>query len=230
MRDPGVQCGDLFRPGAQLGVVVVGPPKSEIPAIRRCDERSIAFVGVGHAQHRPSFAKGIVHFGILPRFIAEFESRALTGGQQREKVLQPGQVLLEKRGQLEEDHPELLAQCPGAPKELRDIDFSFLQSLHVGDAARCLEREAEVCRHFARPAREHRLGRHAVEGVVDLDGRQTFGVVPQHGVPLEFLGIELSQPLLVGKAARSRQQLHRGDFVPFDRFKIARQQRCGLSS
>jgi gamma-glutamyltranspeptidase/glutathione hydrolase len=223
-------CSKLRGPGAKVGVVVVRSPKSEIPAIRSCDEGSIAFVGVGHAQYRLSFSEGIVHFGILPGLIAEFERRALTGGQQREKVLQPGQVLLEKRGQLEEDHAELLAQCPGTPQELRDIGFSLLQTLHVGDAPRRLEGEAEVRRHFARPAREHRLRRHAIEGVVDLHRRKALGVVAQHGVPGEFFRVELAQPFLVGKAARSRQQLHRGDFVPFDRFKIPRQQRCGLSS
>src|SRR5437867_5666236 len=87
--------------------------------------------------------------------------------------------------------------------------FGVAQPVVMGDAARRLQRESEMVGYLFRPLRKHRLCRHTVESVVDLDRRKTLGVVAQHLAHGEFLRIEMTQPFLVGVAARSRAQQHR---------------------
>src|SRR5215470_5501705 len=85
---------------------------------------------------------------------------------------------------------------------------SLAQSLLVADPARRLERESKVVRHLLRPLSEHRLRRHAIERIVDLDRVEMPGVEAQHLAGGELLRIERALPFFIRVAARSSQHLH----------------------
>ena len=93
----------------KLGVIVLGPPQSQIGTIRGGHGRGrIALVGVGVAQHRPLLAQQPVDLLVLPRVVAELERGGLPFGQEGEEIAQPRRVLLEEGRKLEQ-HGEALA-------------------------------------------------------------------------------------------------------------------------
>ncbi len=63
----------------------------------------------------------------------------------------------------------------------------------------------------------HTLGRvqkggfrgHAVEGVIDFDGRELLGIEGEHFAVGKFVGIEVSLPLLVGVSGSADAKLTR---------------------
>src|SRR5262249_22699275 len=104
---------------------------------------------------------------------------------------------------------QLAPQRARTTHELSNVRLCVTESQVVGDAARSFERESEIVGHLLRPLREHRLGRHAVKGVVDLHRREVLGVVAQHLDWGKLFELEGPYPLLEGVAAGSREQAHR---------------------
>src|SRR6267143_5177368 len=205
---------DALDPVAEIRIFVMSAPQAQVAARGgRDDGRRVAFLGVGIAEHRSLGTQRLVDLPVLPGLVAEFEGGGPARGKQREEIAQPWQVLLQVRRQLEQQGPELAAQRLGASEEFGDVGFALFQAQLVGDAARRLECEGEAFRHLFGPAREHRLGGHAVEGVVDLDRREMPGIVAQHPVRRMLFRVELAEPLLVGEAARSGEELRHGRIV-----------------
>ena len=77
----------------------------------------------------------------------------------------------------------------------------------MSDALRRLDHEAEVLGHLLGPTLEHRLLRHPVERVVDLDRREALGVVAQHVLRRQLLRVEVALPFRVRVAAGADPRL-----------------------
>src|SRR5208283_3144076 len=112
--------------------------------------------------------------------MAKLEGDAPARWQLLKKFPQSGKVLSEERRQLEQEHAEFVPECTGTAQKLRHVRFGLAQTLVMGDAAWGFQGEGELLGDLFRPLPEHRLGGHAVEGIVDLDGWEMFGVVAQH--------------------------------------------------
>ncbi len=128
--------------------------------------------------------------------------------QQAEKLAQARQILLQERRQLKQHRAALGAECRQIAVENGDrigrrVRF---QPRLMRNAPRRLDREPEVRRRCLCPSLEHVGLGHAIEGVVDLDGRQAFRVPREHRLRFDVLRIEVSLPFLVGKAACTCQE------------------------
>src|SRR5262245_11699726 len=141
--------------------------------------------------------------------MAELERRAPGTGQESKKVGQPRQVLLEVRRKLEEGRAELLAELLGGTQEVAQLAGGVLEALSVRDRLRGLEREAKSLGNLGRPLQQEPLGRHPVEGVVDLDRAELRGVEAEKILRLAVLRVERTLPLLVRVAAGAHQETHR---------------------
>src|SRR4029453_4004786 len=117
---------------------------------------------------------------------------------------------LEVRRQLKQQDAELWPERGGDAAERRGELFAPLQLRIVRDAPGGLQREREPLGRTRRPAVEQRLGRHPVEGVVDFDRVEALGVVGEHLVGRELLGIERTAPLRLVVAGGADQVAHGG--------------------
>jgi hypothetical protein len=79
----------------------------------------------------------------------------------------------------------------------------------VRDPLGSLEHEPEPVGHLLCPRLQDAFPGHPVKGVVDLDGGEPLGVIAQHLLLREFLGIEAPLPLLVAVPARADEEAHR---------------------
>jgi len=117
-------------------------------------------------------------------------------------------VFLEVGRQLEERRPEPRPEEIGGAHEVLQLLAALLETLEVRDLLRCLQDEGEILRHLLGPLEDEFFGRHAVEGVVDLNGLETARVERKEAGRLEVGGIERALPLLVRVAARPYSHFH----------------------
>ena len=110
--------------------------------------------------------------------------------------------------QLEQQRAELRAERRGRLEELPHRVGAVAQPPIVRDPLRRLQRELVAIRRGLVPAVENLLVRRAVEGVVDLDGREPLGVVRQHLRRRHRLRIEAALPLGIVVAGRTDPDGH----------------------
>ena len=72
------------------------------------------------------------------------------------------------------------------------------QPLNVGNLLISLQRKTKPFRHAFRPVQQQILGGHPIEAVIDLHRRELRGVVAQHFLVGQLLGIEIPFPLFIG--------------------------------
>ena len=198
------------RPPCEIVVRIFLQPQSHIAPGCGFDQRRRRVVfALGQAQRGARFLQRGVHLVIEPTVVAELERGPMIVGQHLQEFGQPRQVLLQEWRQLEQHRPALGAErIEGAIQIGNRIGCCLrLEARIVGNAARGLDREPEVFRRLRGPVLQHRHLGHPVEGIVDLDGGQALGIVGQHGIGLDGLGIEGPLPFLVGIATRTCQHL-----------------------
>src|SRR5262245_33437832 len=104
-----------------------------------------------------------------PRRMAELEPPRPLRPQRPGNRFQPWQVFLERGWKLEEERAQLRAERSGDAAECLDEVPGTDELGIVRDAARRLQREAELRRDLSGPAGKDLLARHPVEGVVDFN-------------------------------------------------------------
>src|SRR5262249_46697595 len=146
---------------------------------------------------------------VEPGRMPELERGLDAARQRRQEVAQPGQIRLEMWGELEEQGATRGAERFAATDELARRLRGILEPQAVWDLLRGLECEAERLRSLRRPAAQQRGRRHAIEGVVDLDGTEHAGVERQHAARGLLLGVEGSAPGGITEARRADEELGR---------------------
>src|SRR4029077_16869572 len=99
--------------------------------------------------------------------------------------------------QLEEQRTQLWTQGSCDPAETVHPLRAVLQPAVVRDAPRPLQRQLVGVWRLSRPSSHQFLVGHAVERVVDLDGRKSSGVVGQHLGSRQIRRIEAAFPLWI---------------------------------
>lgn len=69
------------------------------------------------------------------------------------------------------------------------------------------EGETKTFRDALCPTEKHGFRGHAIEAVIDFDGRELFGVEREHLLVRKFFRIEVSLPLFVGVAGSADAEL-----------------------
>ena len=87
----------------------------------------------------------------------------------------------------------VLVATPEFPGVIQQ-QLGLAQPRVVGDPLPCLERKAKPLRHLRRPSFQDLHRRLAVERIVDLDGIELLGVVREHLLRREILGVEAASP------------------------------------
>src|SRR5205814_10612324 len=85
--------------------------------------------------------------------------------------------------------------------------FPYTTLFRSRDALGSLEGEPEPRRSLAIPAGEDPLVRRAIEGVVDLDGREALGVVVQHLGRRKLVRIEAALPFGIVRSEEHTSEL-----------------------
>src|SRR5579863_9906132 len=102
---------DQLCPASQVRgrVTLVAQPEVAVAGgdLQRCGE----FFAVGDAQGDVARAQPREHLAVHPRGMAELERRAQLHRQQRQELVEHGEILAEPGRQLEEDRAELGAEC-----------------------------------------------------------------------------------------------------------------------
>src|SRR5687768_10206830 len=104
--------------------------------------------------------------------MAELERGPSALGQQRRKIPEHIEVLLERGRQLKQQDAELRPERARGTTERLDQILAVPQLRVVRDAARRLQGEREGLGRAVAPAGQQLLVRNAIEGVVDLDRRK----------------------------------------------------------
>src|SRR5205823_7892021 len=102
----------------------------------------------------------------------EFERGARTRGKVVQKRIEHREVLLRARWQLKEQRAEVVAERAGHSTEGGDERSAVPQPAVVRDPTGRLERQLVGRGRLRCPSADKLLGRHPVEGVIDLDGRK----------------------------------------------------------
>src|SRR5206468_12083314 len=103
--------------------------------------------------------------------------------------------LLEVRGELEEDRPELVAERGRRVGEVAERLVDVTKPGEVRDLLRSLQDVREAGGSGRRPRRE-RLGvRHPIERRVDLDGGEALDVIREHLRGRQLVGMGRAAPL-----------------------------------
>src|SRR5581483_3373366 len=112
--------------------------------------------------------------------MAKLERRAELRWKKLQERIEPRQVLLEIGRQLEQQRAEFRPERAGDPQEITQILLTVAQAGIVRDAFGSLESQPEALRSLLGPPGENLLVGHPIEGVVDLDTRESFGIKRQH--------------------------------------------------
>src|ERR1700738_3852208 len=201
---------DLLRPARQARRVIVLAAEPEVSERGGAHQRNRGFLGLRHAEGAARRAQRREDLVVEPGGVAELESGAQAGRQEREKLAQQWKILLQIWRQLIQDRPRPLAQLARRGGEHAQELAAVAQPLLVGDALPGLEREAEPPGHLRGPA-SHRLRRGlAVEGGVDLQRPQLARVPGEALLPRQLGGVEDALPGIVfetgGANAEARHQ------------------------
>ena len=192
---------DGLRPAFDVGLLVAFVAKAEVGVVGRNFHRRGHLLAVGHAKRDVAGSQGVEGPGVEPRLVPELERRARMLGQQVDELAKDVGVLLEVRRKLKEQDGQFGAERFRGPAEGLQRVFAALKLGVVRDASRRLEREGEAVRRSCCPSGEQLLGRHPVEGVIDFNRGKALGVIGQHLVGAELLGIEGSAPFGIVVAA-----------------------------
>src|SRR5256714_279639 len=166
------------------------------------DERGMPLLRVRHAQRGVGGAQRRVHVVREPGLVAELPGAAQVGGELREQVVQPVQILLEVGGELKQHRPELGPELARRLDEVAERVVHVLEPRDMGDALRRLEHERESGGRRLVPSRHGLRVRHPIERVVHLDGGEVLRVVLEH-LGLGGLG-RIERPLPLGKIVARR--------------------------
>src|SRR5438477_1158921 len=168
----------------------------------------MALFRVRNAQRRVPHPQCLVHIVREPRRVTELPGAPQVRRKLGEQIVQPTDVLLEVGRQLEQDGPELRAELARRLEKVAQRVVHVLEAGDVSDALRGLEHERERGRCGGVPARDGFRVRHAVKRVVDLDRRESLGVILKHLRLGELRGIERPLPLGEVVARRPDANLH----------------------
>ena len=124
----------------------------------------------------------------------ELERRADVLRQSQQELAQERHVGFEIRRQLVEHRCELRPERPRDFGKRVDELFAVAQPLLVRDPLPRFERETEARWNLRGPALQDLRRRLPVERIVDLDGGKALGVVPEHLLRRQILGIEAAPP------------------------------------
>ena len=126
-----------------------------------------------------------------PRRMPELHrvGRSARGKRVEEPREQVG-VVVQARRALEQHASEAVREQPARRHEPSDVLLHVLEPLPVGDPLVGLQREHEARASSLAPPLDRLLGGEPAERVVDLDRGQLRGVVVEHVVLLEALGVE----------------------------------------
>ena len=178
-----------------LRVPLIAQP--EVAEVRGRLGRCGPFLGVGNAEGRVPPREQRVYILAEPRIVAELEGAAKGARKEDKQVPQPSQVFFEVGRELEEERPQLWAECPGGVDEVAERLVHVLEAGVVGDPPGHLEGKREPGRGLGIPGRDRFGVRHPVEGVVDLYRGEALRVVGEHLIGRELLGVEGAAPLRI---------------------------------
>src|SRR5260370_16094990 len=191
---PGVEA---FSPGCQLLRCVVFETQAGVG--EACGEHvgGRLLFGLGQAERCPVLAKNGVRFIGVPRRVTYLKGERESGRAKSKKVFQQRTIELESGGQLDEYRPKVVAivQYTGHFKETLQGALAAAEPLNVSDLLVDLQGEAKAFGNALRPVKEHVLGRHAIETVIDFDRRELLGVEGKHFAVRKFLRVKTPFPL-----------------------------------
>src|SRR5687768_18065251 len=102
----------------------------------------------------------------------EFERCWCLRRKRVEERVEPRKIFFQRRRQLKQQRAKLISESAGHAAELRGQVLTIRELRVVRDASRRFQRELERRWHLLRPSCQQLLRRHAVEGVIDFDGRK----------------------------------------------------------
>ncbi len=133
-------------------------------------------MGIGETQGGLVFLEQATDLGREPAVMSELDRNA-DPGQGLERSVEGGGVESEIRRQLQEHGAELGPEAGHSFAEALDRLLGIAESADVGEVAARLHGHHKVSGNSGGPAGEGGRLRKAVEGVIDLDGRKSLGVV-----------------------------------------------------
>src|SRR5262249_44656652 len=151
---------------------VVLAAEAHVPEGRGDGDRGRALLGVGDAERRAVRLEEGEDLLVEPGGMAELEGDFSSRGERAQARGQALDMEGEVRRQLEEEGAAALAERGRAFDEGADRAVRLLQPGAMGDLLRGLQGEAKRRWRLFGPGAEHGGIGHAIEGVVDLDGRE----------------------------------------------------------
>src|SRR5262245_54704140 len=145
--------------------------------------------------------------------MADLQGEAKRRRRQAQELVEAADVDAEVRRELEEDRAQASGpdQRPHRGQEPLEQLVALAEPLDVGQLLVELEGELEPARHAVGPLADRALGRHAIERVVDLDGRKLPSVESEHLPRREPGRIERALPGRIGVTGGADAELgHRG--------------------
>ncbi len=148
-------------------------------------------------ERRSAARKHLRRFLVPPTLVAKLHGVSDGVRQAGEEGIEPLQVLVEGGRELPEDDLER-PQLADPIQKRRQRPFTIAKLLQVGDRARTLEDEVERSGQPAIPPGDHPLEGQPIEGGVDLDGVEPFGVEREALRAFYIFRIERAGPVVVG--------------------------------
>lgn len=208
LAEPGFEAfspsGDLLRSVVFEAQASVGKTGSEYVGWR-------LFVGLGEAERRLVPAKNGVRFVGVPRGMAHLEGERKGGWTKCKKIFQQRAIEFEIGRELNKDGAKVVAFVENAGDFQKTFQraFAVAETQNVSDFLVGLQGEAKAFRDALGEVQKRAFGGHAVEGVIDFDGRELLGIEAEHFTVGKFFGIEISFPLLVGVSGSADAKLAR---------------------
>src|SRR5215472_8750118 len=132
--------------------------------------------------------------------MAHLKSKSERRWAKHQKVFQQRLVELKGRRELYQDRPQMIPflEHTGYFQEALQRALAASQPLDVRNLLVSFQRETKPFPHAFRPVQQQILRRHAIEAVIDLHRRELRGVVAEHFLVGQLLGIEIPFPLFIG--------------------------------